>query len=244
MQEALVETVLARLETSFDPARDAVDRRGGAGFRGVAPRRPRDRGLARRAARRAAGAAPLQGGRRRRGQRAFVRPDAPVRARRAGRRPLHEGVRRARRRARAHAPRGLLGGVPRGPARGLRRGARRGGVGVRARGRHRDRGAGGGRRPRAGARALRAARPGESEAAASPARADVGRPRQGRRRGRAARLVRVRGPPPRRGRLERSRRCLRPTRARARWDVSANLSIDSFTGRPGLTVVDLAPEPA
>ncbi|HTS01364.1 MAG TPA: single-stranded-DNA-specific exonuclease RecJ, partial [Thermoanaerobaculia bacterium] len=27
-----------------------------------------------------------------------------------------------------------------------------------------------------------------------------------------------------------------------RWDVAANLAIDSFTGRPGLTVVDLAPE--
>lgn len=32
-----------------------------------------------------------------------------------------------------------------------------------------------------------------------------------------------------------------PAAARAgRWDVSANLAIDSFTGRPGLTVVDLA----
>ncbi len=29
-----------------------------------------------------------------------------------------------------------------------------------------------------------------------------------------------------------------------RWDVAANLAIDSFTGRPGLTVVDLAPEAA
>jgi single-stranded-DNA-specific exonuclease len=36
-----------------------------------------------------------------------------------------------------------------------------------------------------------------------------------------------------------------PAAARAgRWDVAANLSIDSFTGLPGLTVVDLAPEAA
>jgi single-stranded-DNA-specific exonuclease len=33
-----------------------------------------------------------------------------------------------------------------------------------------------------------------------------------------------------------------PASARAgRWDVSANLAIDGFTGRPALTVVDLAP---
>jgi single-stranded-DNA-specific exonuclease len=34
-----------------------------------------------------------------------------------------------------------------------------------------------------------------------------------------------------------------PSRA-GRWDVAANLAVDSFTGRPGLTVVDLSPEAA
>ena len=36
-----------------------------------------------------------------------------------------------------------------------------------------------------------------------------------------------------------------PADSRAgRWDVAANLAVDSFTGRPGLTVVDLSPEAA
>ncbi len=36
-----------------------------------------------------------------------------------------------------------------------------------------------------------------------------------------------------------------PASGRAgRWDVAANLAVDSFTGRPGLTVVDLSPEAA
>ncbi len=161
-------------------------RRGRPGLRGVAPRSPRNRSLARGAARRAARAPPLDGRGRRSRQRALVRPDAPVRTRRARRCALHEGVRRSRRRARAHDPRGLVGGLPGGPARGLRRGARRRGVGVRARGRHGGRRARGGRRSRAGARALRAARPGEPEAAAPPARTDVGRAAAACRRSRAA----------------------------------------------------------
>ena len=239
MQERVVAAALERLEKTFDPTRDALVVEAGTPGRGMAPRRPRDRGVEGRARGLASGPPPREartaGGR----ERADVGEDAALRAARAGRAPARRGLRRSPRGHRGSRCRALRTTRFREEAQAAFAAARDDEewsvvyeadaelapaevtpqlVAALAR--------------------ARAARNGEPEAPLPPALSLVGRPRPAGRRSRAtARPSNADG-----SGLDAvgwSLGAIPGGRSVAgRWDVLANLAHDPFLGRPGLTVLD------